>query len=290
MAGLLRDECAVRHLPAEESHDERIIHGGISPLASLPLGHILTGNALTRLRELPPGSIDTVITSPPYFGLRNYGHPGQLGLERNIEQWVAEVRAVCQEVARVLKPTGSLWLNVGDGFVRNAGEGAVRKSLLLGPERLVVALGADGWVVRNKVIWAKTNPMPASVRDRLGCTYEVVYFLVRSRFYFFDLDVIRVPHRSVRSKAHADLERRYPPPDVHPMSRPGWTGNDNAGLSRLDASGEPGHPLGKNPGDVWLLPTAGFKEAHFAVFPVGLVERSLLATCPEKVCVRCGQP
>ena len=107
-----------------------------------------------------------------------------------------ELREVMRELARVLKPSGSVWLNVGDSYSRHLRYGAPPKSLLLGPERLALELLKDGWTIRNKVIWAKSQSMPCSVRDRLACTWEVVYFLTRSRQYYFDLDSIRVPHRS----------------------------------------------------------------------------------------------
>ena len=156
-------------------------------------GRILLGDALERLQELSTGSVDTVVTSPPYFLLRNYGVDGQLGAEQTVAQWVSGLRAVMAEVARVLKEDGSVWLNLGDTYSRHDKHGAPPKSLLLGPERLLVGLIEDGWVVRNKLVWAKPNPMPASVRDRLSCTWEPIYLLVRSRSYFFDLDAVRVP-------------------------------------------------------------------------------------------------
>src|SRR5256885_9171231 len=137
-----------------------------------PRNTILTGDAVTRLRELPPASVDCVVTSPPYFQLRDYGVPGQLGLEPTVSGWVADLRQICREVARVLVPTGSLWLNLADSFSRHDRYGAPTKGLLLAPERLLLALAQDGWIVRNKVIWSKPNPMPNSVTDPLALTYE----------------------------------------------------------------------------------------------------------------------
>jgi site-specific DNA-methyltransferase (adenine-specific) len=163
------------------------------------------------------------------------------------------------------------------------------KSLLLAPERVALALLADGWCLRNKAIWAKSNPMPSSVADRLTCTYEVVYFFTRGPRYYFDLDAIRAPFRSAQGHPAANVDRTYPPGAGAP-TRDGRTANPNRGLSTLRASGRVGHPLGKNPGDVWTLPTAGYRGAHFATFPLGLVERPLLATCPASVCQRCGVP
>jgi len=252
-------------------------------MTELPRNTILIGDAAARLRELPDASVDCVITSPPYFQLRNYQAAGQIGLEPHVDGWVTALRRAFAEVARVLKPTGALWLNLGDSFSRHQRYGAPPKSLLLAPERLLLGLAADGWIVRNKVIWAKTNPLPSSVTDRLSLSYEVVYFLTRSPRYFFDLDAIREPHRSDAAK------RARPPLNL----TPDWAGPLAAtlgGLRRARAAGTPGHVLGKNPGDVWQIATHGYKGAHFATFPEALVRRPILATCPQAVCTACGQP
>lgn len=232
--------------------------------------------------------MDTIITSPPYFGVRDYGHEQQLGAEPDVNGWVIGLRDIARELARVLRPTGSLWLNLGDSYSRRPAEGAATKSLLLGPSRVALALVRDGWTLRNQIIWAKSNPMPSSVTDRLSTTHEVVYFFTRSRGYYFNLDAIRRPLTTTRRQSTRDPSRTYPPPGAGAVTRQGWTLNDNRGLSRLKASGLAGHPLGKNPGDVWTLPTAGFRGGHFAAYPLGLVERPLLATCPERVCSACG--
>ncbi|MGI8491557.1 MAG: DNA-methyltransferase, partial [Acidimicrobiales bacterium] len=245
---------------------------------------ILVGDAAARLRQLPTASIDCVITSPPYYRLRDYGVPQQLGLEATVEAWVTELRAVTCQLARVIKPTGSLWLNLGDSYSRHVRYGAPPKSLFLAPERLLVALAGDGWIVRNKVIWAKPNPMPDSVGDRLSTSYDVVYFLVRSRHYFFDLDQIRQPHQTSRTSA----ERRSAP-----AAAPAWAGphaGRQDGLARTRPTGVPGHWLGKNPGDVWTVAAASYRGAHFATFPERLIERPLLASCPEAICTRCALP
>ncbi|MEV6831203.1 site-specific DNA-methyltransferase [Amycolatopsis sp. NPDC051102] len=234
--------------------------------------------------------MDTIITSPPYFGVRNYGHEQQLGAESDVDGWVNGLRLVARELARVLRPTGSLWLNLGDSYSRRPAEGAATKSLLLGPSRVALALVRDGWTLRNEVIWAKTNPMPSSVADRLTTTHERVYFFTRSPRYYFDLDPIRQPLVTGKRQSPSDAPRSYPPAGIGAANRKGWTLNDNRGLSRLKSSGLSGHPLGKNPGDVWSLPTAGFRGGHFAAFPLSLAERPLLATCPERVCASCGVP
>jgi site-specific DNA-methyltransferase (adenine-specific) len=255
-------------------------------MSRLTPNQLLVGDVRDLLPTLPTASVDCIITSPPYFRLRDYHDQKQIGLEATVDGWVQELRGVLREAARILKPTGGLWLNVGDTYSRHERHGSKPKSLLLGPERLALAMVEDGWVLRSKVIWAKTNPMPTSVRDRLSCTHEVFYFAVRSRHYYFDLDAIRVSHRSKPPTPR----RASVAPKLH---RPDWVGpaaGDNRGLDRQKIEGVVGHPIGKNPGDVWQQPTANYRGAHHAVFPVELISRPLLASCPERTCGRCGQP
>jgi site-specific DNA-methyltransferase (adenine-specific) len=250
---------------------------------TLPRNRIITGDATTELRRLPARSADCVITSPPYYMLRNYGEANQIGLEPSVDRWVNELTLVCRGLARVLKPTGSLWLNLGDSFSRHPRYGAPAKGLLAAPERLLLALMNEGWLCRGKVVWAKPNPMPSSVRDRLNMTYEVVYHLVRAPRYYFNLDAIREPHRSNTARKKTETI----------TSVPYWAGplaGKQDGLKRARPDGQPGHPLGKNPGDCWFIPTRGFRGAHFATFPEALVVKPLLATCPEAICVRCCRP
>jgi DNA modification methylase len=255
--------------------------------AELPRRTILAGDAASVLRALPSACIDCVITSPPYYLLRNYAVDGQLGMELSVEGWVEHIVAVCDELARVLKSTGSLWLNLGDSYSRHRRYGALPKSLLLAPERVLLRLHELGWIVRNKVVWAKPNPMPASVRDRLSCSWEPLYLLVRHQHYVFDLDAIRQPHRTIRTPSRSTKPAKYG------GLRPTWAGplaGTNDGLERAQQEGRAGHPLGKNPGDVWSIATAGYRGAHFATFPPPLLDRPLRATCPERVCAGCGNP
>jgi site-specific DNA-methyltransferase (adenine-specific) len=243
-----------------------------------PRNVILQGDAAERLAELPSRSVECVITSPPYFAVRDYGVSGQLGREATIFEWVANLRAVFSELSRALSPWGGVWLNVNDTYSHHPREGAARKGLLLGPERLLLALADDGWRLRNRVIWAKSNPVPHSVTDRLNNTYEFFYFLVRSRYYHFDLDAIREPHRSAPLRA------------VKPVAIPARAPHSASRLAAYLASGKIGHRNGRNPGDVWRLPTSSYRGAHFATFPAALVEKPLLASCPEEVCTGCGMP
>jgi len=246
------------------------------------LNRILVGDARDELRKLPDRLADCVITSPPYFRLRNYQHTDQIGLESQVSTYVDHLRDVLTELRRVLVPTGSVWLNLGDTYSTGS-EGAPVKSLLLGPERLALELLADGWVIRNKIVWAKRNPMPNPVRDRLSCTWEVVYLLVRQGDYFFDLEAIREPHKSSRSKSKTSRAWSVPP---------SWrvSTSSHSGLDALNAEGRVGHPLGKNPGDVWRLSTAAYRGPHHAVFPLALLERPIKAGCPERRCVLCRSP
>ena len=251
-------------------------------MTALPRNSVLIGDAGEVLATLPEASVDCVVTSPPYYQLRDYGAAGQLGREASVQDWVEGLRDACREVARVLKPSGSFWLNLGDSFSRHPRYGAPPKALLLAPERLVLALAADGWLVRNRVVWAKSNPMPSSTRDRLTLTWEVLYLLVRSPSYYFDLDAIREPHTSSAPKLSI-ARAEEPPIGAGPLAA------SRGGLAKTKASGRAGHPLGKNPGDVWQIATSGFRGAHFAAFPTALVRRPILATCPVLVCSHCGR-
>lgn len=250
---------------------------------TVPRRSILVGDALDQLRTLPTASADCVITSPPYYALRDYNVGGQIGLEPTVDSWVQRLDAVFVEVARVLKPGGALWLNVADSYSRHPNRGVPTKGLLLAPERLLFTLTERGWLLRNRVIWAKPNPMPTSVNDRLNAAHDFVYFLVRSPRYFFDLDAIREPHRSLRR----------PTKPRRSLSEPSWIGplaGTRNGLERLHTAGLSGHALGKNPGDVWTIATRSYRGAHYATFPEELVRRPLLATCPEAICTGCGEP
>jgi site-specific DNA-methyltransferase (adenine-specific) len=258
---------------------------GIAPPTPRVLrNEILTGDALTRLRELPDGLVDAIITSPPYFRLRQYGHTEQIGLEEHVDDWVAHLRTVMAECARVLVPTGTVWLNLGDTYSTHARQGSPRKSLLLGPERLAMLLVADGWTIRNKIVWAKTNTIPTSVRDRFATRHEVIYLLTRQPSYYFDLDALREPHTSRPPRPRTAAKKHQ---------RAAWLGpnsDGDAGLAALHAAGLRGHPLGKNPGDVWPLGVSTYRGAHFATYPEQLARRMVLAGSPRLRCTVCRAP
>ena len=230
---------------------------------------IHTGDAVDTLAELPESSVHMVMTSPPYFGLRDYGVDGQIGLEESLDEYIEELVDVFRGVRRVLRPDGSAWLNLGDSY-----DGGKNKMLV--PHRVAIALQDDGWIVRNDVTWAKPNPMPQSVKDRLNDTTEQVFHLVPEPDYFYDLDAIREPHteRSIERMGEGPVN----------ADTDGRGTNDDPNPDQLC------DPAGKNPGDVFEVTTKPFPEAHFAVYPPELVEKPLKATCPPKVCAACGSP
>ncbi|WP_414940159.1 DNA-methyltransferase [Amycolatopsis sp. cmx-11-51] len=256
----------------------------------IPLNVVLVGDVRQRLKELPDAAVDTIITSPPYWAIRNYGHDGQIGAEANADAWAEEIASICGELWRVLTPGGSLWLNLGDSYARAPREGASKKSLLLGPQRVALRLTRTGWLLRNQVVWSKKNPMPSSVTDRLTTTHEFVYFFTKQPNYFFDLNAIRDAPNTKTTDAQRRTQPHYPPRDAVPSLGNGVSPriNLNQGLAALKGAGRQSHPLGKNPGDVWSIATASYRGAHFATFPTELVRRPLLSTCPQRVCTVCG--
>ena len=252
-------------------------------------------------KHLPEHSVDAIVTSPPYFGLRDYGHDGQLGLEDAPQVYIDALADLLTGYGeRVLKPGGSLWLNLGDTYASQGGsqtEGGATaqvgstannrqhrtrfqsdrfrpKSLLMIPERVALALIDRGWILRNRVVWAKPNGMPSSVRDRLATKHEALFHLVRQPKYYYDLDAILEAY-SPAAIARAKSGRRTP---ISEAKRNAFSGNPPRGLGLSDPELEGD---GKNPGDVWTIPTQPYPDAHFAVFPPELVRRPILATVPE---------
>ncbi|MGH3155222.1 MAG: DNA-methyltransferase, partial [Streptosporangiaceae bacterium] len=172
---------------------------------------ILIGDADRVLATLPDGYADCIVTSPPYWAKRDYGVPGQYGHEHSPDAYIASLREVFAEARRVLADRGTCWLNLGDsysvgsatpsglhayvgtGLAGRKAPGMTAKNLLGLPWRVALALQEDGWTLRNAIVWHKPNAMPESVRDRLNCRHEMIFLLVKSRHYWFDLDPIRVP-------------------------------------------------------------------------------------------------
>ena len=232
------------------------------------------------------------VTSPPYFGLRDYGHPGQLGLEQTPEQYVAAMVEVFRCVWDVLADDGTLWLNIGDSY----GKG---KQLLGIPWRVALALQADGWVLRQDIIWSKPNPMPESVRDRCTKAHEYVFLLSKSDRYYFD-------HEAIKEPVAASTVARLSQPNLANQAGsdrvPGKTnGNMKAVRSKANSfkregskreQAIPGQAVGthrpdraeseydldtRNRRSVWTVATRPYKGAHFATFPPALIEPCILA-------------
>jgi site-specific DNA-methyltransferase (cytosine-N4-specific) len=225
---------------------------------------LLLGDALDQLRTLPDGSVDCIVTSPPYYGLRDYGTPGQYGLEETPAEYVATLRSVFAEARRVLADDGTLWLNLGDS--------TVAKNLLGIPWWTAFSLQDVGWLLRNEIIWHKSNGMPESVRDRLSSRHEQLFLFTKQARYAFDLDPIREPvSEDTKRRPVLDWETRK---NRGESIRQGAGGASVAGVQRVAAN-----PLGRNPGDVWSIPTRPYPAAHFAVFPIDLPIRCIKAGC-----------
>jgi DNA modification methylase len=219
------------------------------------------GDSLEVSRVLPSESVDCIVTSPPYYGLRDYGSEGQYGLEATPAEYVETMRALFSELRRVLADDGTLWLNLGDSYGK-------RKQLTGIPWRVAFALQDDGWTLRNSIIWAKTNGMPTSVADRLSSRHENIFLFSKSPSYWFDLDPIRQPHAEASIKRYAaGLNKQSHPSAVRLSSN----------ANEIPAGHTPAH--GVNPGDVWTINTDPFPGAHFAVSPREIPRRAILAGC-----------
>lgn len=260
---------------------------------------LLLGDAVEQLRTLPAGRVACVVTSPPYFGLRDYeGNPNQIGAEASPTEYVAALGRVFAEVHRVLADDGTLWLNLGDSYYSGRGNpgpnsadqkqparrGWVRpvdrpgqdwakpKDLLGIPWRAAFALQDAGWYLRNAIVWNKPNAMPESVQDRLAGRYEMLFMLTKSRRYWFDLDSIREPYSPNKPWG---INTSNKPGEATARVRGHRADQHQTGL----AGPRTEHPIGRNPGDVWAIPTAKLAEAHFAAFPVDLPRRCIAAGC-----------
>jgi DNA modification methylase len=260
--------------------------------------NILQGDCREKLKDLPDASVHCCVTSPPYFGLRDYGVPWQIGLESSPDEYVSELVDVFREVRRVLRDDGTLWLNLGDSYCAsppgNAAKGVSGKSTLNGvnsdryretleaghatkrdtsrlpglkpkdligiPWRVAFALQADGWYLRSDIIWAKPNPMPESVTDRPTKSHEYLFLLSKSDRYFYDQEAIK------EKGAGRELfgnSRRLSHQDRKDCSRQDMTLTD-----------------ARNRRSVWTVATSPYPEAHFATYPPELIKPCILAGCP----------
>ena len=297
---------------------------------------ILTGDCRDLMRAMPEKSVQCVVTSPPYFGLRDYGVDGQIGLEPTPDEFVAAMIEVFREVRRVLKDDGTLWLNLGDSYAgswgnyggANRGNGAQRaivngsvvkdqtkrnglylpptanvkglkpKDLIGIPWRVAFALQADGWYLRQDIIWAKANPMPESVRDRCTKAHEYIFLMSKSERYFYDSKAIAEPRHAPGNKSHKGTTAYEEGDDRHRTKagliayaerQRALVSEDRKALrSDIESRHRSSIPGGqsmqaepdgtRNKRSVWSIATAPFSEAHFATFPPELPE----------ICIKAG--
>lgn len=231
---------------------------------------ILCGDAVDQLSTLSESTVDCTVTSPPYYRQRDYAGAGdQIGQEETPGQYVDRLVAVFSQVRRVLKETGSLWLVIGDKYVKGGQLGM--------PWRLALALMEDGWTLRSDIIWHKPNAMPSPVKSRPTTDHEYVFFFTKSKEYFYNADAIREPHVTFTENSRMRGGRNhFGKRDGTPEA--GKNGGDNnLHKGRWDQAF---HPKGRNKRTVWSVPLSKFREAHFAVFPESLVETCVLAGCP----------
>jgi DNA modification methylase len=247
---------------------------------------ILVGDVRERLADIADGSVRTCVTSPPYWGLRDYGHDGQIGLEDSVTAYVDQLVEVFREVRRVLTDDGTLWLNLGDSYAgaslsrasnngragfgneregtfSRLGDGLKQKDLIGVPWRVAFALQADGWYLRQDIIWSKPNPMPESVTDRCTKAHEYVFLLSKSPKYFFDADAIREPAVSVDDRRNGQGRQTY---DGKRAENDGLI--QQSFVTVTDT---------RNKRSVWSVTTRPFAGAHFAVMPEALAEPCVLA-------------
>ena len=286
---------------------------------------ILIGDCRSVLRTLPDESVHVVVTSPPYFGLRDYGVAGQIGLEQTPDEYVAEMVAVFRDVRRVLRSDGTCWLNLGDSYAGNRSYqvpdskhgghdfgsanaskvpfGFKPKDLMMIPARVALALQADGWWIRSEIVWHKPNPMPESTRDRPTSAHEKVYLLSKSARYFYDAEAVKealaVPgwddgtrvfggaNKAGANAKHARTTGRVAgrKRGLPPRHAQHPESSDQSGLDEV------GRGQGRNMRNVWAMATRPYAEAHFATFPPDLPERCIRAGTSERgCCPSCGAP
>lgn len=266
---------------------------------------ILLGDALEQLRKLPPESVHTCVTSPPYYNLRDYGAAGQIGNEASVEEYLQTLVSVFREVRRVLRSDGTLWVNMGDSYAgsgkgrmadgthydkkpsksgnyggtrnghlkKTVAAGCKPKDLIGVPWQLAFALRANGWYLRQDIIWNKTNCMPESVRDRCTKSHEYIFLLSKSERYYFDAAAISEPVTSTKGNAKTFRGGG---------AYTGGRSHDNSAQVERESHGNRENQTGRrNKRDVWTVSTNGFRGAHFAVFPEKLIEPCILAGCPE---------
>jgi len=272
---------------------------------------ILLGDAAEQLQTLDSESIHTCVTSPPYYNLRDYGVPGQIGMEDTPEKYIESLVRVFREVWRVMRKDGTLWVNIGDSYATRSGRqpptntrnscghtekrtpsGYKYKDLIGVPWMLAFALRADGWHLRQDIIWNKSNCMPESVQDRCTKSHEYVFLLTKSERYYFNAKAISEPiagsttKRLLQNVEQQTGSNRQPGKTNGPMKAcpPRFGGGKYGSDTREESRTKSGKPFAptprRNKRDVWTIGTGGFHGAHFAVFPEKLAEPCILAGCP----------
>lgn len=221
---------------------------------------VLIGDCIESMRKMQDKTINCCVTSPPYFGLRDYGMGGQIGLEKNPEEYIAKIVEVFSEVRRVLRDDGTLWLNIGDGWDK-------KKQIIGIPWRLAFALQDDGWLLRQEIIWHKPNPMPESVKDRCTKAHEQIFLLSKSPRYYFDSYAMKEP--AVRAGDVPGGKGHY---IQHSAG-----GHNKDGLA---VCGQKPVAETRNRRSVWSVAARPYSGAHFATFPPALIEPCILAGCP----------
>ncbi len=258
------------------------------------INHIFEGDCIETMKLMPDKSVNCCVTSPPYYGLRDYGHEGQIGLEETPEQFVSKLVDVFREVKRVLKNDGTLWLNLGDSYASNTkgsggpskkqdsnagsryeskkfNHGVKEKDLIGIPWMVAFALRADGWYLRQDIIWHKPNPMPESVTDRCTKSHEYIFLLSKSAKYYYDHEAIKQDSiEPIRAREKNNGESAV---DTKMRGHDGNCGNDGTANKR----------------SVWTVTTKPYSEAHFATYPEDLIVDCIKAGCPEFVCSKCGK-
>jgi len=248
----------------------------------------LQGNVFEKVKELDDNSIDCVVTSPPYWGLRDYGVHGQLGLESTYQEHIKNIVKLFRAIKPKLKDSATIWLNYGDSYSsgkrtsttnqtlrgnKNYGvtrtpiqEGIKEKDLIMIPNRIAIALQDDGWWIRSEIIWHKPNPMPESVRDRPTSCHEKIWLITKSKKYYYDAETIKEQASgriAGNKKPQKGTDQKF--------------SETKQGL--LKAQQKPYYF--KNKRNVWTITTKPFKDAHFATFPKDLIEPCIKAGCPE---------
>jgi len=274
-----------------------------------PAGRVHQAGAVEGLLALPAGSVQCIVTSPPYWGLRDYGVEGQWGMEKTPQEYVGHMREFGRAAAHALRDDGTLWLNMGDCYAsgevgrhdgRTPGHtygathpgprqhahletGLKPKDLVLMPARVALALQADGWWLRQDIIWSKPNPMPESTRDRPTTSHEHVFLLTKSARYFYDADAVR------EITGHEATWEQWRKADGRNAPSGTLSEGINCGFGSKKDSFT--HPAGRNLRSVWTIPTQPYPGAHFATFPGKLVEPCVKAgTSEHGACPSCGAP